>query len=158
VREDLRSLGELDAPASTLQAIRRATVGEEARLGRWRGSWAQSWLAAAAAVAVIGLGLGIWSLQGPGPEQGRVMSAGPELTHGPEATPTADELAEARAQARLALSMVATVGRRAGVELHRDVVVRQLLRPAIESLERWREPIVPKGATGGGRADGHSAG
>jgi anti-sigma factor (TIGR02949 family) len=157
VQGELRALGELDAPGSVLGSIRSSVAAEPGAPVRRR--WllpARPWLAAAAAVLVgIALGLALApGLRPSAPAQVAETTGGPEPTGtaapGPD-VPTAAEVAEARSQARLALAMVATVGRRAGEELQRDVVVRQLLRPAVESLERWRDPIDPAGSRTSGR-------
>jgi len=163
VQEELRTLGELDAPGPVMQAIREAAAVEASRLGvepalrgvrrsaDGRHSWRigpRPWLAAAAAVLLgiaLALALGPWRRAGTGPVREAHQTDSAVVTAGPAgpAEPSAAEVAAARSQARLALSMVATVGRRAGQELQRDVVVRQLLRPAIQSLERWHDPIEP---------------
>jgi hypothetical protein len=119
VRDGLRGLPELDTPEHVLAAVRRATAAERIRSSGPAPRWA--WRTAAAAALAVAAASGVLWWHG---------------AHQPQPAPTQYQVAEAAAEARLALRYVADFSRRAGIEATRQVLVSNFLEPALRSVGR----------------------
>ena len=118
VREGLRGLPELETPERVLAAVRRTAVADVARPVIVSPKWA--WRTAAAAALVVAAASGVLWWHG---------------AHRPQPSPP-PQIAEATAQARLALGYLADISRRAGIEATRTALVSSFLEPALRSVGR----------------------
>jgi hypothetical protein len=133
LRAELRSLPAEPCPdevvARVLAVARREPSGAGARTLRWRpAAGAAHWLrlGAVAAAAAALLWLGVRAVDGPAP---RAESVQADLY-------SAEELARAEEELRLALSYVAAISRRSALTLRDDVLVGEVLQPSADALER----------------------
>jgi len=118
VREWLRALPEYDTPERVLAAVRRTVAAETARPSARSPRWA--WRTAAAAALVVAAAIGVLWWHGSQRAQ----------------TPPPSQVAEATAQARLALHYVAEITRHVGLQATRSALVENLLDPALRSVGR----------------------
>ncbi len=118
VRDGLRTMPELDTPEHVLAAVRNATAAESAQRPTSSPKWA--WRTAAAAALVVAAASGVLWWHG---------------AHRPQPAPSA-QVAEATAEARLALGYLAGISRRAGIDATRAALVSNLLEPALRSVGR----------------------
>lgn len=134
LRAELRRLPAEPCPdevvARVLAVARREPSGAGARTLRWRpaAAGAAHWLrlGALAAAAAALLWLGVRAVDGPAP---RAESVQADLY-------SAEELARAEEELRLALSYVAAISRRSALTLRDDVLVGEVLEPSADALER----------------------
>lgn len=130
IRDELRTLPHLDAPATVVAAVKRAARQEQAEAkGRTRSRWtllrpSPVWaLAAAFLLAAVLAPLLIDSA----PPEVVVQEAASEA-------PAADEVARATDEVRVALAYVGQVTRRTGLEIRDGLIVERLVVPAAEGL------------------------
>jgi hypothetical protein len=131
LREELRALPAEACPdgvAARVLAVARAEAELHRTARRFGAGAAARWLrlGALAAAAAALLWLGVRATQEPAPQPVAVQAD----------AYTAEELARAEAELRLALGYVAAIGRRSGVTLRDDVLVGEVLEPSAAALER----------------------
>lgn len=132
LRAELRSLPLEPCPDEVVErvlAIARSEPRPTAALSRWRPAaaaahWVRLGALAAAAAALLWLGVRAVSEPEPRPE-----SVQADLY-------SAEELARAEEELRLALSYVAAISRRSALTLRDDVLVGEVLEPSADALER----------------------
>jgi anti-sigma factor RsiW len=118
-----------DGVAARVLAVAREEAALRGRTARRFGAGAPArWLrlGALAAAAAALLWLGVRATQEPAPRPVAVQAG----------VYTAEELARAEVELRLALGYVAAIGRRSGVTLRDDVLVGEVLEPSAAALER----------------------
>jgi hypothetical protein len=134
LRAELRALPPEPCPDDVVERVMGVARQEPPRAPtrlRFRPTGADaaaSWLrlGVLAAAAAVLLWLGVRAVREPAPE--------PAAMHADAYT--AEELARAEEELRLALSYVAAIGRRSGLTLRDDVLVGEVLEPSAEALER----------------------
>ena len=132
IREELRSLLQMDAPAAVLARVRDEAARDQARSRR---TW---WLAlqplpiwAAAGALVLVAVLGPVLILRERTEVARAEPTGVEID--------AARLERATEEARVALAYVGQVSRRTGLEIRDGVLFERLVKPAAESLSSLKQ-------------------
>jgi len=126
----LRDLPELDPPPFLRAAVAHRTEGPN-RSDRAAGRWRQFVLPLAAGLAAVALGVTLWRGSGSGVS----IQSPPPQARSESAEPTAEEIAEATLQVRLALTRVGESQRRASLAAL-EVVAREVERAATRGLRR----------------------
>jgi anti-sigma factor RsiW len=132
LRAALRALPEERCPDAVVERVRELALEEStgpSKVLPWRGSAAARWLrlGGLAAAAAALLWLGVRSSGTPAPRAVAVQA---------QHEYSAEELARAEEELRLALGYVAAIGRRSGVALRDEVLVGEVLEPSADALER----------------------
>ncbi|HKI05429.1 MAG TPA: zf-HC2 domain-containing protein [Thermoanaerobaculia bacterium] len=118
IQRELRALPELDCPPEVLERVQRAGRGEVVPfVPRPRSMGLR--IAAAAAMLILALGGGALFFQSQRPRQ-----------------PSPEEIAQATAEAKLALAYIGRATRRAGQGLRDDVFQKRLIAPATRGASR----------------------
>jgi anti-sigma factor (TIGR02949 family) len=122
IQSELRSLPQLDCPPEVLERVRREGRGvvvpfePRRRVSRFLGPR----LAAAAAVLALALGGGALFLQ----------------IQRPSDQPSPEQIAQATAEAKLALAYLGRATRRASADLQEEVLAKRLVVPATRGVSR----------------------
>ena len=119
VAVELASLPAFDAPPDLIARIKASARREPAPVVSLAARRPRRFLrsAALAAALLAALGLGWWQVQRP-------------------ASPSEAEIAAAEQEARYALALIARVSRKAGAEVHREVLVERVAVPVLKSMGR----------------------
>jgi anti-sigma factor (TIGR02949 family) len=125
VRQQLRNLPELDAPERVLSSVLEQTRKAPLK-ARWRQTLANlvmqpARLGAALAVALLLISSGLTLT---------LLRSGAPADHDPA------RVAKASDEARYALSLLADASRRAGVNLHQEVLTDRLAAPLLSGLQK----------------------
>jgi anti-sigma factor RsiW len=126
IQRELRTLPELDCPPEVWERVHRAGRGEvvpfpsQSRAGR-----RVARIGAAAAVLALALGGGALFLQ----------------NQRQPSRPTPEQIAQATAEAKLALAYLGKATRRASLDLRDDVLQKRLVLPATRSVSRSLDGI-----------------
>lgn len=125
IQSELRSLPQLDCPPEVLERVRREGRADRARVvpfepRRRVSRFLGPRLAAAAAVLALAVGGGALFLQ----------------VQQPPDQPSPEEIAQATAEAKLALAYLGKATRRASLDLQEEVLAKRLVVPATRGVSR----------------------
>jgi anti-sigma factor (TIGR02949 family) len=124
IQRELRALPELDCPPEVLERVLRAGRGEVVPFQpRTRAAGLR--IAAAAALVALTVGGGALFL----------------YLQRPSSQPTPEQIAQATAEAKLALAYIGKTTRRASLDLRDDVLQKRLVLPATRSVSRSLDEI-----------------
>ncbi len=143
IRQGLRELPELDAPAHVLETALKRSRRNELRAWSWTRPWQAprpAWIALGAATAAALLAV-ILLIPSPG-------STVPE---------SSAEVERATAEARLALAYLDKLTQRAARDLRDDIVQKRVVEPAARGLARSLKPLETESRTDGPISDYRSS-
>jgi anti-sigma factor RsiW len=143
VEEELHALPVLDAPPDLVARILAVPGGAGTPRAAWGGRALRPWPVALAALLAVAAGVGWWRVHVAPP----VPAASVALQ-----VPTQGEIAEATAEARLALAMVARVGNKARREVRDEILIERVAAPVLEHLGRAFAERGPTPPSGGSRS------